>query len=121
MTKKHLRLAMLWALWAFNALMMKGEGWVRINQLGYLPQATKVAYIDGQLVECGDTRLMAVAHIVVEPFHGRCRHGDAAFLQGQRKLLKVGRRAQLLAVPFFYKPFQLFYFWCGHIFHLIEE
>lgn len=45
MTKKHLRLAMLWAILAFNALMMKGEGWVRINQLGYLPQATKVAVL----------------------------------------------------------------------------
>ena len=36
---------MLCALLAFNALMMKGEGWVRINQLGYLPQATKVAVL----------------------------------------------------------------------------
>ena len=36
---------MLWALLAFNALMMKGEGWVRINQLGYLPRATKVAVL----------------------------------------------------------------------------
>lgn len=45
MTKKHLRLAMLLAFVAFNALMMKGEGWVRINQLGYLPKATKVAVL----------------------------------------------------------------------------
>ena len=36
---------MLCALLAFNTLMMKGEGWVRINQLGYLPQATKVAVL----------------------------------------------------------------------------
>lgn len=36
---------MLCALLAFNALMMKGEGWVRINQLGYLPRATKVAVL----------------------------------------------------------------------------
>ena len=36
---------MLLAFVAFNALMMKGEGWVRINQLGYLPKATKVAVL----------------------------------------------------------------------------
>lgn len=36
---------MLLVLMAFNALMMKGEGWVRINQLGYLPKATKVAVL----------------------------------------------------------------------------
>ena len=45
MTKKHLRLAMLLVLMAFNALMVKGEEWVRINQLGYLPKATKVAVL----------------------------------------------------------------------------
>lgn len=36
---------MLLVFMAFNALMMKGEGWVRINQLGYLPKATKVAVL----------------------------------------------------------------------------
>lgn len=36
---------MLLALMAFNALMVKGEEWVRINQLGYLPKATKVAVL----------------------------------------------------------------------------
>ena len=36
---------MLLVFVAFNALMMKGEGWVRINQLGYLPKATKVAVL----------------------------------------------------------------------------
>ena len=36
---------MLLVLMAFNALMVKGEGWVRINQLGYLPKATKVAVL----------------------------------------------------------------------------
>lgn len=36
---------MLLVFMAFNALMVKGEGWVRINQLGYLPKATKVAVL----------------------------------------------------------------------------
>lgn len=36
---------MLLVLMAFNALMVKGEEWVRINQLGYLPKATKVAVL----------------------------------------------------------------------------
>lgn len=36
---------MLLVFMAFNALMVKGEEWVRINQLGYLPKATKVAVL----------------------------------------------------------------------------
>lgn len=36
---------MLLVFMAFNALMAKGEEWVRINQLGYLPKATKVAVL----------------------------------------------------------------------------
>lgn len=40
---------MLLVFMAFNALMVKGEGWVRINQLGYLPKATKVAVLMSNL------------------------------------------------------------------------
>jgi endoglucanase len=42
----------------FSALSLSGQGWIRINQLGYLPESVKVAvYISNQSGEPGDFAL----------------------------------------------------------------
>lgn len=59
---KTKRLISLSVLFLFFACSMQGKGWIRINQLGYLPQTPKVAVmIADEQVSPGQFQVKRVA------------------------------------------------------------
>ena len=74
-----------------------------------------MAKILGQDVERKHARLVAVVDISPEPLERRRRHVlSGVVAQMNRKLLKVGCRAERLSIFLFNEQLQLLYFRCIH-------
>ena len=70
----------------------------------------------GEHIECHHPGLVVIIDISIETLEGRGRDSLVhLLLEIDGKLLKVGRRAERLAIFLLDEYFQFFYFWCSHI------